>query len=74
MDFGLKARVKLSVKEALHHGGFVVTVEWEHQNKVYDGQGLQSLEAPVWVPHSMWNAYPDMSPSVVPEPSSIKGR
>lgn len=66
MDFGLKARVKLSVKEALHHGGFVTTVEWEHQNKVYDGQGLQSLEAPVWVPHSMWNAYPDMSPSVVP--------
>jgi hypothetical protein len=66
MDFGLEARVELSVKEALHHGGFVATVEWDHQNKVYDGQGLESLEAPVWEPHSMWNSYPDMSPSVVP--------
>lgn len=65
LDFGLKARVKLSVKEALHHGGFVVTAEWESQNKVYDGQGLESLEAPVWVPHSMWNSFPDMSPSVI---------
>src|SRR6185369_8527975 len=66
LDFGLKARVKLSVKEALHHGGFVATAEWGQQNKVYDGQGLESLEAPVWVPHSMWNSYPDQSPSVVP--------
>jgi len=65
MDFGLKARVELSVKEALHHGAFVTTAEWEHQNKVHDGQGLESLAAPVWVPHSMWNCYPDVSPSVV---------
>lgn len=64
-DFGLKARVELSVKEALHHGGFVATVEWETQNKVYDGQGLESLSAPVWKPHSMWNCYPDSSPSVI---------
>ena len=66
LDFGLKARVKLSVKEALHHGGFVATCDWESQNKVYDGQGLETLEAPVWVPHSMWNCFPDPSPSVVP--------
>jgi hypothetical protein len=66
LDFGLKARVKLSVKEALHHGGFVATADWDHQNKVYNGQGLESLAAPVWVPHSMWNAYPDPSPSIVP--------
>jgi hypothetical protein len=64
-DFGLKARVEISVKEALHHGGFVSTVEWEEQNKVYDGQGLESLSAPVWKPHSMWNCYPDSSPSVI---------
>lgn len=64
-DFGLKARVELSIKEALHHGGFVSTVEWEEQNKVYDGQGLESLSAPVWKPHSMWNCYPDSSPSVI---------
>ncbi len=66
LDFGLRARVELSIKEALHHGSFVATVEWESQNKVYDGQGLESLEAPVWVPHSMWNCYPDPSPKVVP--------
>lgn len=66
LDFGLKARVKLSVKEALHHGGFVATTEWAHQNKIRDGQGVTSLAAPVWVPHSMWNTYPDPSPSVVP--------
>jgi hypothetical protein len=65
-DFGLKARVELSVKEALHHGGFVATCEWETQNKVHDGQGLESLSAPVWAPHSMWNCYPDSSASVVP--------
>jgi TolA-binding protein len=66
LDFGLKSRVELSVKEALHHGSFVATVEWEKQNKVYDGQGVESLEAPVWVPHSMWNCYPDSSQSVIP--------
>ena len=66
LDFGFKAAVELSVKEALHHGSFVATVEWEKQNKIYDGQGVESLEAPVWVPHSMWNCYPDSSPSVRP--------
>ena len=66
IDFGLRARFKLSVKEALHHGGMVATIDWESQNKVYDGQGLESLEAPVWTPHSMWNSYPDPSPSVIP--------
>lgn len=65
-DFGLKASVELSVKEALHHGGFVATVEWKEQNKIYDGQGVESLSAPVWVPHSLWNCYPDPSPSIVP--------
>lgn len=66
VDFGLEAAVELSVKEALHHGGLVATCEWETQNKVYDGQGLETLAAPVWKPHSMWNCYPDMSPSVIP--------
>jgi hypothetical protein len=66
LDFGFKARVELSIKEALHHGSFVATASWEKQNKIYDGQGVESLEAPVWVPHSMWNCYPDTSPSIVP--------
>lgn len=65
-DFGFRARVELSVKEALHHGGFVATAEWDQQNKIHDGQGVESLAAPVWVPHSMWNCYPDPSPSIIP--------
>jgi hypothetical protein len=67
LDFGLRARVELSVKEALHHGSFVATAEWDVQNKIYDGKGVESLEAPVWKPHSMWNCYPDSSPSVIPD-------
>lgn len=67
MDFGLRARVELSVKESLHHGSFVATCEWEVQNKIHDGKGVESLEAPVWKPHSMWNCYPDSSPAVIPD-------
>jgi hypothetical protein len=66
MDFGLKARVEISVKEALHHGSYVSTAEWDTQSKVHDGSGLETLGAPVWKPHSMWNCYPDSSPSVIP--------
>jgi hypothetical protein len=65
LDFGLRARVELSIKEALHHGSFVASCVWESQNKVHDGKGLESISAPVWVPHSMWNCYPDMSPQVI---------
>ena len=64
-DFGLKARVDLSVKEALHHGSLVVEVMEDHQMMVTDGAGVQSLHAPVWQPHSMWNCYPDPSPNVI---------
>jgi len=64
-DFGFKARVKLSLKEALHHGSFVVEVVEEDQMLVSEGSGIQSLHAPVWKPYSMWNAYPDPSPSVI---------
>jgi hypothetical protein len=66
MDFGLKARVELSIKEAMHHGSFVATCEWEQQNKVHDGHSMETLSAPTWKPHSMWNCYPDSSPSVIP--------
>ena len=64
-DFGLKARVRLSVKEALHHGSFVVEVRWEDQLMVREGSQLRRISAPVWQPYSMWNAYPDPSPSVI---------
>lgn len=64
MDFGFKDRVKLSVKEALHHGSMVAEVRWETMPK-YEGAKVSSLEAPVWVPYSMWNCYPDPSSSVI---------
>lgn len=65
VDFGLKARVDLSVKEALHHGSYVVEVEWDNFLKVHDGSGVESISAPVWVPHSMWNCYPENSKAVL---------
>ena len=64
-DFGFKERINLSVHEALHHGGFVVEVDEETALKVYGGTGIQSMKAPVWKPHSMWNCYPDPSPSTL---------
>lgn len=64
-DFGFKERINLSVHEALHHGGFVVEVDEETALKIHDGTGVQALKAPVWKPHSMWNCYPDPSPSVL---------
>ena len=65
MDFGLKGRYELSVKEALHHGSYVSEIRWEPRSRVYDGSSLNMTAAPVWVPYSMWNSYPDPSPSVI---------
>lgn len=64
-DFGFKERLNLSIHEALHHGGFVVEVEEETALKVHRGTGVESIKAPVWKPHSMWNCYPDPSPSTL---------
>ena len=33
-DFGLRHRVKLSIKEALHHGSLVVVIRWETQKQL----------------------------------------
>lgn len=63
-DFGFKDRFELSIKEALHHGSFVAEVRWEQQ-MISDGAKIKTIGAPVWVPHSMWNSYPDTSPSVI---------
>lgn len=65
LDFGLKARTDLSVKEALHHGSYVVEVRMENLLRVHDGMKVEPVRAPVWVPHSMWNCYPDPSASIV---------
>jgi hypothetical protein len=67
IDFGLKARVDLSVKEALHHGGYVVTAERETMEQFFDEGRTRKVTAPVWKPHSMWNCYPDHSPAVIAE-------
>jgi hypothetical protein len=69
MDFGFKSRVDLSIKEALHHGMFVAEAEWQQHMMVYEGAKVQMVGAPNWVPHSMWNCWPDESPSV--EPTSL---
>ena len=65
LDFGLKARQGLSIKEALHHGGYVVEVREESLLRVSEGSNIAGITAPVWYPHSMWNCYPDPSPSVI---------
>lgn len=64
-DFGFKARFRLSVKEALHHGSFVSEIRFNREIMVRDGDGIREISAPVWVPYSMWNSYPDPSPSVI---------
>jgi len=64
IDFGFKSRVGLSVKEALHHGSYVATIDWEDAVQVEGGTGIGTISAPVWTPHSMWNSFPDMSAGV----------
>lgn len=65
MDFGLKGRYEISVKEALHHGSYVAEIRWEPRTRIYDGANINQVAAPVWVPYSMWNSFPDPSPSVI---------
>lgn len=65
IDFGFKSRFDLSVKEALHHGSYVAEIKAETVKMVYEGTKVKDITAPVWVPHSMWNCYPDPSPSIV---------
>lgn len=63
-DIGLKDRHELSVKEALLHGSYVAEAACEQRMLVDDGYKLKASKVPVWRPHSMWNCYPDPSPSV----------
>ena len=64
-DIGLKDRHELSVKEALLHGSYVAEANCEQRMMVDDGYKLNASMVPVWRPHSMWNCYPDPSPSIV---------
>lgn len=63
-DFGFKKRVGLTGKEAFHHGCYGVEVLWSNALRFPKGTGVASASAPIWVPHSMWNTFPDPSPSV----------
>ena len=64
IDFGLKDSVELSIKEALHHGSFVAEVREEDQQMVYEAVKVSNRTCGKWIAHSMWNCYPDPSPSV----------
>jgi hypothetical protein len=61
-DFGLRDRVKASIKEGLTHGGIVAEIKTETLTKHGPEGETEQITAPVWVPHSMWNCYPDPSP------------
>jgi hypothetical protein len=63
-DFGLKERIELAIKEALHHGSLACEIR-EEQQMMVDGAKIKTVKAPVLVPYSMWNAYPDSSPHVM---------
>lgn len=64
-DAGLEDRFEASIKEALLHGSFVAVADYETRMRVDEGYKVQEDSLPVWQPHSMWNCYPDPSPSVV---------
>lgn len=63
-DFGVRGRVKLAIKEILHHGSVVVTVEENRLLKFEGGSRPNHLKAPVPIVHSMWNSFPDGSPTI----------
>jgi hypothetical protein len=65
VDFGLRDRVELSIKEALHHGAFVAEIVEDSMDMYLTGTSIKEVSAPVWKPHSMWNCWPDPSPSLV---------
>lgn len=64
-DFGFRDRVKMSVKEALSHGGLVAVVEPSTMPKFHGGTDVEVLTSPTWTPYSMWNCYPDPSQHVI---------
>ena len=64
-DFGFMDRVKLSVNEAMYHGSFVAETLWQTEMMVQGGESVVTIGAPVWQPLSMWNCYPDPSPSIL---------
>lgn len=73
LDFGFDQRFELSAKEALHHGSFVAEASWYDDMMVMDGARVKKIGGPVWIPHSMWNCYPDESPRCVAQNMFYQG-
>ena len=73
-DFGFKDRVKAAVKEALSHGGFCAEMRMESLRKIQGGGRVQTLRAPMPFIHSMWNVFPDPSPSIMGTELFYRGR
>lgn len=63
-DFGVRGRIKLAIKEILHHGSVVLIVDEERLLKFHKGAKPDHLKAPIPVVHSMWNCFPDPSPTI----------
>lgn len=63
-DFGVRGRFKLAIKEILHHGSVVITVDEERLTKFEKGSRPAHIKAPVPRVHSMWNCFPDSSPVI----------
>jgi hypothetical protein len=72
-DFGFDQRFELSTKECLHHGAFVAEMDWYEDMMVMDGSKVRKLNGPVWIPHSMWNCFPDDSPRCVSQNMFYQG-
>jgi len=72
-DFGLRSRLKLAVKEVLHHGAVVATMSTQRMFKYEGGANPRHLVAPAPTVYSMWNCYPDPSPYVMGTELFYKG-
>ena len=73
LDTGLRQSVKQSVKEAFKHGSFVAEVKFMRFPKWHKGGRQETLGAPVWIPHSMWNCYPAPTGTVQASALSYQG-
>ena len=72
-DFGLRSRIKLGIKEILHHGSVVAVMGTQRMFKFEGGSSPRHLVAPAPTIYSMWNCYPDSSPYVMGTELFYKG-
>jgi len=72
-DFGVRSRIKLAIKEILHHGSAVITMGTQRMFKFEGGSVPRHLVAPAPTVYSMWNCFPDPSPYVLGTELFYKG-